>query len=77
MMCPSMHRTHVQSTVGDMPLDVVSASDIDNASPSTEEARDMLTLEMSEVGPEGTMPFAPMMTFQKYLTMQVCVVVYR
>lgn len=40
---------------------------------STEEALSMLSLEMSEVGPEGIMPFAPMMTFQKFLTMQVCV----
>ncbi|KAL3804329.1 hypothetical protein HJC23_011257 [Cyclotella cryptica] len=36
---------------------------------SAEDARSMLALEMSEVGPEG-MPLAPMMTFQKFLTMQ-------
>jgi hypothetical protein len=54
----------------EFPLDVVSASDI--TPPSSEKARDLLALESSEVGEEGVMPFAPMMTFQKYLTMQVC-----
>ena len=56
------------------PLDVVSESDI-FASSSEEIIQDRVTLESIEVEvgtPLGVMPFAPMMTFQKYLTMQVC-----
>lgn len=63
---PSLHHSATESE--ELPLDVVSASDI--APP--EDAKDMLALNLSEVGPEGVMPFAPMMTFQKYVTMQVC-----
>jgi hypothetical protein len=35
-----------------------------------EEARGILALENEVLGPDG-LPFAPMMTYQKYLTMQV------
>jgi hypothetical protein len=60
---------HFSATeIEEIPLDVVSASDI--ATP--EDAKDMLALNLSEVGPEGVMPFAPMMTFKKFVTMQVC-----
>jgi hypothetical protein len=65
--------------LNDLPLHVVLASDLNTSLETTipdtrsEEAKNMLAMEMSEVGPEGIMPFAPMMTFQKFLTMQVCV----
>ena len=81
-MCPSMmgvsspiHQLSAPrlSTVEDnIPLDVVSASDI----VSSEGVHNMLAENSSEVGPDGVMPFAPMMSFQKYLTMQVCACLY-
>ena len=68
----SMHQKcnhlHLSTLDEEIPLDVVSASDI----PTVDNAKDMLKQEMSEVGPDGVMPFAPMMTFNKFLTMQVC-----
>lgn len=50
-----------------------SSDDDDDTSSSsldaTEEARNILELENEVLGPDG-MPFAPMVTYQKYLTMQ-------
>lgn len=40
----------------------------------SDEARQLLALEMNEVGPDG-IPESPMMTYQKYLTMQVCLII--
>ena len=40
------------------------------ASEASEEARTILASESEALGPDG-MPFAPMVTYQKYLTMQV------
>lgn len=66
-------KIHQSSTIENEempPLDVVSEFDI---VASSEEIQDRVTLESIEVGtPLGVMHFAPMMTFQKYLTMQVC-----
>ena len=39
---------------------------------SSEGVHNLLAENSSEVGPDGVIPFAPMMSFQKYLTMQVC-----
>ena len=59
-------------------ISTVTAADIrDNGSDksleaSAEEAREILALERDGLGPnDKEMPFAPMMTYQKYLTMQV------
>lgn len=40
-----------------------------------EEARELWALENEILGPDGA-PLAPMMTYQKYVTMQVSVCVY-
>ena len=40
------------------------------SSETSEEARNILASESEALGPDG-MPFAPMVTYQKYLTMQV------
>ena len=40
-----------------------------------EEARELLALENEILGPDGA-PLAPMMTYQKYVTMQVSACVY-
>lgn len=57
-------------TVGSGGQDDVASNPPDETS---EEARNILELETTAtgVGSDG-MPFAPMMTYQKYLTMQVC-----
>jgi hypothetical protein len=40
-----------------------------------EEARELLAMENEILGPDGA-PLAPMMTYQKYVTMQVSVCIY-
>ena len=49
-----------------------SSSSTSTTSSPAEEARGILALENEVLGPDGV-PFAPMMTYQKYLTMQVSI----
>ncbi|KAL3826427.1 hypothetical protein ACHAXA_011236 [Cyclostephanos tholiformis] len=47
-----------------------STSTSSSSTSPAEEARGILAFENEALGPDGGVPFAPMMTYQKYLTMQ-------
>ncbi len=50
-----------------------SSSSSSSSSSPAEEARGILAFENEALAPDGEVPFAPMMTYQKYLTMQVSI----
>ncbi len=50
---------------------VAPTSNVGMGGAVSDEARQLLALEMNGVGPDG-IPESPMMTYEKYLTMQVC-----
>jgi hypothetical protein len=56
-------------------LVVDDASKVTLANTVVEEARELLAMENEILGPDGA-PLAPMMTYQKYVTMQVSVCIY-
>ena len=75
----SKQQTHHEDITADMSTEKNDSTDGSNegdaAASSSEEAWHSLETERDELGPDG-LPFAPMMTYEKYLTMQVCVLLF-
>ena len=63
----------LQAEVAEATNTAFETADMTTVVAPSDEARQLLALEMNEVGPDG-IPESPMMTYQKYLTMQVCLI---